>query len=142
MTTPIKNVLATLATGAMALAAAAPAMAQDYGHGRGGWDRGGNARSAINACSRVAERTAARHGYERANVSDIRDVRNTRWGYEVRGRINVRDFGGGRYDGYRGDRHDGYRGGWNNRGRDSGSFSCRFERGRVVDLDIDGIRRL
>ena len=28
------------------------------------------------------------------------------------------------------------------RGYDSGSFKCKIERGRVVDLDIDGIRGL
>ena len=28
------------------------------------------------------------------------------------------------------------------RGYDSGSFKCKFERGRVVDLDYSGIRGL
>ena len=147
MITPIKTLFATLGAGVVAVSVATPAMANHvYGHDRGGWDRS-NARSAINACSRVAERLASRHGYERANVRDIRDVRDTRWGYEVRGRIAVRDFDGGRYDGYRGRNDRGWNDrGWNDwnrgRGRDSGSFTCRFERGRVVDLDIDGIRRL
>jgi hypothetical protein len=145
MKTPIKSLFATLATGALATAAAAPALAQGYGwDGHRGWDRGGNPNRAINACSRVAERSAHRRGYERARVIDIRDVRDTRWGYEVRGRLNVRDFdgyghGNGWGNGWRGDRY-----GWNDRGRrfDSGTFRCRFERGRVVALDIDGIGRL
>lgn len=131
MITRTKTLLATIAVGAAALTAA-PSMAQDYGHNRG-WNNGGNARVAINACSRAAERSASRHGYGRANVSDIRDVRNTRHGFEVRGRIDVRD-------GWRGvDRNDWRR---NDRGRDSGSFQCRFERGRIVAFDIDGIRGL
>ena len=79
-------------------------------------------------------------------------MRDTRWGYEVRGRIDVR--GGhrdGYRDGYRDNYRDGYRSnygehqrGWNGygRGRDTGSFTCRFERGRVTMLDIDGIRGL
>jgi hypothetical protein len=142
MKTPIKTLLATLATGALAISAAAPAMAQGWGYGdHRGWERGGHPNRAINACSRVAERSAHRNGYERARVTDIRDVRDTRWGYEVRGRINVRDFG----NGWHGDRY-GWRGdrGWNDRNRrfDSGHFRCRFERGRVVALDIDGIRGL
>ena len=34
--------------------------------------------------------------------------------------------------------------GWNQnlRGYDAGSFKCKFERGRVVDIDFDGIRGL
>ncbi len=142
MITPIKALFATIATGAMAVSAVAPAMAHDgfgdgFGHARG-WN-GGNSRNAVEACSRAAERTAARNGYERANVSDIRDIRDTRFGFEVRGRIAVRDTRGG----WRDLRHNGNRG-WNDRGRgfDTGSFTCRFERGQVVDLDIDGIRRL
>jgi hypothetical protein len=140
MITPTKALLAALATGAMAVSTAVPAMAQDgFGHGQGrDWNSGGNPRHAISACSRIAERSANRHGYGRANVSDIRDVRNTRWGYVVRGRIDVRSFRDGR-DGWR----DGHRG-WNGygRGHDSGSFVCRFERGRVVAFDINGIRGL
>lgn len=156
MTTPIKALFATLATGAMAVAVASPAMADDgFGHGRGGWElnnrgyggrdndrwnRGGNPRFAINACSRIVERSASRSGYGRAQVTDIRDVRDTRYGYEVRGRVDVSS-------GWRGGNRDGYGGSytaWNDhgRGRDSGSFSCRFERGRVVALDVDGIRGL
>lgn len=123
--------------------------------GRDGWNDGryrdgyygrGNPRQAIEQCVRAAERNAARYSYGRADVTDIRDVRNTRWGYEVRGRIAVNTRGrdwrsGDRYygNGWGGD----YRG-WNNslRGYDSGSFKCKVERGRVVDLDYSGIRGL
>lgn len=128
-----------------------------YGDGRGrdGWsDRRygdgfygrGNPRQAIEQCVRTAERNASRYSYGRADVTDIRNVRNTRWGYEVRGRIAVNTRGrdwrdGDRYygRGWGGD----YRG-WDNslRGYDSGSFKCKVERGRVVDLDYSGIRGL
>jgi hypothetical protein len=145
MFTPIKALLAPAAVAAMSLVAASPALAADgYGHGRDyGQNRGlghrDNSRAAVAACSRIAERSALRSGYDRANVLAIRDVRNTRWGYEVRGRLNVRERAGWRDNNWRDARH-----GWNGREgtRDRGSFSCRFERGRVVALDIDGIRGL
>ncbi len=146
MTTRTKTLLATMAVGAAALTSV-PTMAQDYyGHNRG-WNNGGGTRYAVAACSRVAERSARRYGYDRANVTDIRDVRHTRWGFEVRGRINVverggwddrRDRGWDNND-WRDSRH-GWQGG--ERYRDRGSFNCRVERGRVVAFDIDGIRGL
>lgn len=146
MNTPIKALFAALATGAMAVSAAVPAMANDgygydnhrgdrNGHGHG-WNRD-SSRQAVAACSRVAERQVSRNAYGRARVTDIRDVRDTRWGYEVRGRLalhsrdrgwNDRGYGHGWRDDYR--RHD------------TGSFTCRVERGRVAYLDIDGIRGL
>ena len=79
-------------------------------------------------------------------MTDIRQIRDTRYGYEVRGRIAVdthgRDWrrGGGNYgNGWGGD----YRG-WNQsmRGYDSGTFKCQVERGRVVHLDFNGVRGL
>jgi hypothetical protein len=141
-------------------AVAASAGDRDYGYDRAGYydgddrygrhDRyegnwqGDGARSAVQRCVAAAENQASRYGYGRADVTDIRDVRQTRWGYQVRGRIAVntrgrewRDGDGSYGRGWNGD----YRG-WNRsmRGYDSGSFSCRIERGRVVDLDFDGIR--
>ena len=136
MTTPIKALFAALATGAMAVSAAAPAMASDgYGYGHG-WNRD-NSRHAVAACSRVAERQISRNTYGRARVTDIRDVRDTRWGYEVRGRVAVSSRDRGWND-------RGYGHGWrdNDRRHDTGSFTCRVERGRVAYLDIDGIRGL
>ena len=125
---------------------------RDYRYDRAGYDGygdnsgyyGGNPRQAVEQCVRAAEREAGRYSYGRADVTDVRSIRNTRWGYEVRGRIavngNGRDWRNGddRYgDGWGND----YRG-WNDnlRGYDSGSFKCKFERGRVVDVDINGIR--
>ena len=155
MITPIKALLAPAAIAAMALAAASPALADGYGRGGGfandrgwgherdwgqrDWGQRENPRAAVAACSRVAERSAYRSGYDRARVLDIRDVRDTRRGFEVRGRLNVRERGGWRDNDWRDSRR-----GWNGSAgyRDSGSFTCRFERGRVVALDIDGVRGL
>lgn len=122
-----------------------------YGdHDRGyGYDRSndrGSGRRAVEQCVRTAEREASRYSYGRADVTDVRDIRETRWGWEVRGRIAVNATG---RDWRRGDRNYGsgwggdYRG-WDNshRGYDSGSFKCKFERGRIVDLDFKGIRGL
>ncbi len=114
------------------------------GYGR---DRyyGGNPRQAVEQCVRAAERYASSR-YGRADVTDVRDIDRKRWGYEVKGRIAVRTHdrdwrrGDARYgSGWGGD----YRG-WReeHRGYDSGSFKCKYERGRVVDIDFGGIRGL
>jgi hypothetical protein len=129
---------------------------RDYRYDRAGYDQGygyrhdyasrGNPRRAVEQCVFAAERGAGRYSYGRADVTDIRQVRETRYGYEVRGRIavngNARDWrrGDNAYGrGWGGD----YRG-WNNnlRGYDSGSFRCEVERGQVVDMDYNGIRGL
>lgn len=113
-----------------------------YGNGYGNRD---NPRQAVEQCVRAAERYASQR-YGRADVTDIRQIKDTRYGLEVKGRIAVktqnRDWrrGDGNYgQGWGGD----YRGYDNSmRGYDNGSFSCKIERGRVVNLDIDGIRGL
>ena len=195
MKTFTKTLVGTVAAGAMAVSAAAPASAQnrDYRHDRDGvsageviagaliiggiaaavsagsngrydrdyrYDRsgypngsygndgrygnyyGGNPRQAVEQCVYAAERQAGR----RADVTDIRDVRQTRYGYEVRGRIAVNGSNRGWRNG-----DSNYGQGWNNdyrgwnsnlRGYDSGSFKCRYERGRVYDIDYSGIRGL
>lgn len=121
----------------------------DYGNGRyannGRYGYGrDNPRSAVTQCVQTAERAAARYSYGGADVTDVRTVRETRNGYEVKGRIAVNQMGRNWRNGdsnygrgWNGD----YRG-WNRnlRGYDAGTFECRVERGRVVDLDIDGIR--
>ena len=147
MITPIKALLAPAAIAATLFAVASPAIAADgYGYGNGrdngherGWGNRANSRVAVAACSRIAERSAHRSGYDRARVLEIRDVRDTRWGYEVRGRLNVVERGRWRDNDWR-DARRGWQGNANY--RDQGSFQCRFERGRVVALDIDGIRGL
>ncbi len=134
--TPIGKVVAS---GLLLLTAVPPALAHDsYSRGYGerhdeSW-RSDNPHRAIEMCSRIAEREVSRNAYGRARVTDIRDVRETRWGFEVRGRIEVNNFS--RWGaGYRND----YR---NWRSHDDGSFKCRVENGRIADLDIDGIRGL
>ena len=118
---------------------------QGYGY-RDNYESRGSARRAVEQCVYAAERNAARYTYGRADVTDVRDIRETRYGYEVRGRIavngNGRDWrrGDGNYGrGWGGD----YRG-WNDnlRGFDSGTFRCRVEQGRIVDLDYGGLRGL
>ena len=125
----------------------------DYGRGwGGGYDRDrdyrfrGSPRRAIEQCVFAAERNAGRYSYGRADVTDIREVRDTRYGYEIRGRIAVNAMGRGwrQGDGYYGRGWGGDYRGWNQglRGYDSGSFKCRIERGRIVDLDYSGLRGL
>jgi hypothetical protein len=122
-----------------------------YGYDRGnsyGGSRwgGGSPRRAVEQCVYAAEREAGRYSHGRADVTDIRSVRDTRYGFEVRGRIAVNSRG---HSWRRGDSDYGhgwggdYRG-WNHglRGYDSGTFKCRVERGRVVDVDFNGIRGL
>ena len=129
---------------------------RDYGYDRAGYNDGygrrdnrwsaGSPRSAVEQCVMAAERNAGRFGAGRADVTDIRGVRETRWGYEVTGRIAVNTMGRGwrngdsRYGrGWGGD----YRG-WNSnlRGYDAGRFECTVQRGRVTDIDYSGIRGL
>ncbi|WP_309622166.1 hypothetical protein [Novosphingobium sp.] len=105
----------------------------------------GNPRQAIEQCVRSAEQYAARR-YGRADVTDIREVKDSRYGWQIKGRIAV-DTQRGQWQRGRGNYGNGWGGdyrGYNNsmRGYDSGSFKCKFERGRIVDLDIDGIRGL
>ena len=173
-----RGTIATVAAGAMAMAAASPAAAQDrYRHNdrnrgglstgeviagvavlgglaavlassrnnrdrdyryddRRGWnDHQRGADRAINQCVSAAERQARRWSGSRAEVTDIRDIDRNRRGFEVKGRIAVRDD-------YRGRGWDraGYRG--RNDRWDEGRFTCRVRDGRVVDVDFRGIRGL
>ena len=121
----------------------------DYRYDRAGYgDRynyRANPRQAVEQCVRAAERYAGQR-YDRADVTDIRQIRDTRYGYEVKGRIAVDTRRGGwrQGDGYYGNGWNGDYRGWNQsmRGYDAGSFKCRVERGRVVDVDVNGVRGL
>jgi len=90
---------------------------------------------AVQMCVRAAERTAQRYGGTRAEVYDIRDVDRERRGYEVKGRIAVREGRGYGYNSRYNSRSYG-------RGWDEGKFTCDVRRGRVVDIDFSGIRGL
>lgn len=123
---------------------------RDYrGRGYGDWyaynaggrgSRNGNVDRAVERCVQAAEREAERWGGGRAEVTQIRDIDRDRSGFLVRGSISVRSYNsrnrswGGNWDNYR-------RGGRNN-GFDTGSFTCDFSRGRVVDIDFGGLRNL
>lgn len=164
----------TIAATAMTLSALAPAAAQDRRHDndRGGVRAGEviagalivggiaalaansndrnhrdrrfapvDPRTAVDQCVRAAERGASRLN---GDVTDVRSVRQTRDGYEVRGRIAVKSFQGqwrgrGQYgNGWGND----FRG-WNNnlRGYDAGNFTCTYERGRT-NVNYSGVRGL
>lgn len=181
-----KGGIATAAVGAMALASATPAFADDrydrddgisvgdviagaviiggiaaiagavgnnddrYYNGRyynGGYNNGnrygyrGNPRQAVEQCVNVARQEARRYGYRHAQVTEIRDVDDRNYGWEVKGRIRVDGrYSGGRYDrwGYR-DNNNRYNR-WND--GDSGKFTCNIDRGRVTGLNFSGVRGL
>jgi hypothetical protein len=109
-------------------------------NGRGRGSRAGNVDRAVERCVQAAEREAERWGGGRAEVTQIRDIDRDRSGFLVRGSISVRSYNsrnrswGGNWDNYR-------RGGRNN-GFDTGSFTCDYSRGRVVDIDFGGLRNL
>lgn len=94
---------------------------------RRGWrSRGrGDPQRAINGCIRAAENQARRFGGWRfAQATDIRDVDRTRYGYRIRGRIEVEDNVRFR------DR------------RDRGRFTCRLDGRTAPRIDFDGVRGL
>lgn len=175
-----KGTLGTVAAGAMALATATPAMADDRrdrgvdagdviagavviggiaalagafdgdkdryrdrrynrgrhydrGYNKRGYNRGYkrghyNRRSAVQRCIRAAERQARRFGgFRYAEVTKIRDVDRKRYGFKVKGRIQVEGARGYNY------RHRGY---------DRGKFTCYLDgRGRP-QVEFRGVRGL
>lgn len=102
------------------------------------WYGRGSPRSAVERCVNAAERDARHYGYRFADVTQIRDVDDTRYGWRVKGNLVV--------DGERGwrgrDRWYDDRRGWGDRDRDRGSFTCTIERGQVTRINYDGIRGL
>ena len=113
---------------------------RDYRHDgryddRRGWnDYQRSADRAIDQCVRAAERRARRWSGNRAEVTDIRDIDRRRGGFEVKGRIAVReDYRGRGWDRSSYRRNDRW---------DDGRFTCRVRNGRVVDVDFRGIRGL
>lgn len=116
----------------------------------------GDPRGAVEQCVSAASNDARSRGYSNAQVTQVRNVDDTSYGWKVRGNLVV-DARGGYYDrGYYGNspydsRYNGggYYGGSNygrynngygyNRG-DSGSFTCWIDRGQVSRMDYSGIR--
>jgi hypothetical protein len=122
-----------------------------YRDGRYGYYNG-NPRAAVEQCVNAARRDARSRGYRFAEVTQVRDVNDTRYGWKIRGNLRVEGNRayydrGGYYDrGYNDRRYDsryenyaryGDRSGYN---RDSGSFTCWIDRGRVSRMDYRGIR--
>lgn len=92
-----------------------------------------SSRRAVERCVRAAENRAQRRGFRYADVTQIRDVDDTRYGWKVKGRLVV--------DGARGYRDRDYRG-YRNTRSDRGKFTCYVERGRIAELRYSGIRGL
>jgi len=142
-----------LVIGGIAAIAASSGRDRDYRDGRYDRDRDnyysryGNPRSAVEQCVNAAESRANRYSYGgRADVTDIRSVKDTRYGYTVKGRIAVNSSGRGWRNGDnrygRGWGND-YRG-WNDnlRGYDAGNFTCKVSGSRVQSVNFSGIRGL
>lgn len=119
-----------------------------YRDGRYGYYNG-NPRSAVEQCVNAANRDARQRGYRSAQVTQVRDVDDTRRGWKVKGNLVVDgnrggyyDRGYGRYDrGYNDSRY-GYNDSRYGYNRDTGSFTCWIERGRVARMDYSGIRNM
>ncbi len=92
-----------------------------YGHngyGHNGYDNNGyESRRAVDQCVSAALREASRYGGW-ARVTDVMRVDRIRGGYEVRGRVVVKD----------------------DYGRDKGPFSCVTRYGGVSNVDLYGLR--
>ncbi len=97
-----------------------------------------NSRRAVERCVRTAERQARRAGYRYADVTQIRDVDRTRYGYRVKGRMVVED---GRR-GYRNSRYDRQDRRYRQRDLDQGRFTCIVERGQRPSVRYRGINGL
>lgn len=94
----------------------------DFRRNNRGFD---NPRAAVNQCIRVAERRAGQ-AFGPAQVTEIRDVDRTRFGFRVEGRIVVEDNFRGRGRGFR------------NR-LDRGRFTCNVDGGRGADIRFRGL---
>ena len=82
----------------------------------------------MDRCVRAAENQARRFGgYRYADVTDVRDLDRTRFGFRIQGRIEVGD--GGRWGG-------------RGRGYDRGRFTCRLDGRGAPLVEFDGIRGL
>ena len=103
----------------------------------------GNPRAAVEQCVQATRVDAQRRGYGYAQVTDIRDVDDTRNGWRVKGRLTVDGARGGYYSNSRYDRYgNGYGRNDSRYGRDDGNFTCYIDRGRVSRVDYSGIRGL
>ncbi|WP_194953749.1 hypothetical protein [Sphingopyxis solisilvae] len=96
-----------------------------YGYGYGyDYNRHGNSRSAVSQCVNAVERGSRRYG--NTDVTQVTSIDRKRDGYQVKGRVVVRDGYGGRWG----------RGGY----YDQGKFSCDVRYGRVANIKFSGLR--
>jgi hypothetical protein len=105
---------------------------RDY---RGGYN-GYSSRAAVDQCVRAAEQQAQRRTGVQSEVYEIRNIDRQRNGFEVEGRIAVRNDYRGR--GW----NNNYQRGVRNAGWNEGRFTCDWRSGRVTDIDYSGIRNL
>lgn len=94
-------------------------------------------RTAVEQCVRTAELNARRYGFRYADVTEIRDVDRTRYGYRVKGRMVVEERD--RYDRY--DRYD-QRSRYRDIDYDKGNFTCYADSRGRPRVDYSGIRGL
>ncbi|NCP11450.1 MAG: hypothetical protein GW859_05770 [Sphingomonadales bacterium] len=119
---------------------------RDYRGGTYGYDdpyynngydqsRYGGSRAAVQQCVAATQNEARRYTRGQVRITDVNNIDRNRGGYTISGRLQVHDnYRGGRYDSRYDRRYD-------NRARvDNGSFRCQIRNGRVVDVDIRGIR--
>ncbi len=85
---------------------------------RAGFHRDGS-RRAIRKCIRQTEHKASYLGY--ADVTNIRDIKRTRYGYRIKGNLIVT----------KGDRYNKY--------SDRGRFTCYVDSGRVSEVRLRGL---
>lgn len=116
-----------------------------YRNGRYGYYNG-NPRQAVEQCVNAVRIDAGRRGYGYSEVTQIRDVDDTRNGWRVKGRLTVDGNRGYNNRGgyYSRDRryNNGYYNSRYDRRADSGSFTCYIDRGRVNRVNYSGIRGL
>lgn len=119
-----------------------------YRNGNAGYYNG-NPRAAVEQCVNAANQDARQRGYQYAQVTQVRNVDDTNYGWKIKGNLQV-DGSGYNRGGY-------YNSGYNNRyddrryndnygryqsARDTGSFTCWIDRGRVSRMDYSGIRNM
>ncbi|RYY34000.1 MAG: hypothetical protein EOP59_16915 [Sphingomonadales bacterium] len=106
----------------------------------------GDPRAAVEQCVSAANNDARSRGYRYAQVTQVRNVDDTNYGWKIKGNLQV-DGNGGYYQNSRYDDRYNNNGYYNN-GRygyqraDTGSFTCWIDRGRVSRMDYSGIRNM
>ena len=113
-----------------------------YRNGRSGYYNG-NPRSAVEQCVNAVRSDAGRRGFRYAQVTQIRDVDDTRNGWKVKGDILVQaNQRGGYYAANGRGSNRNYNGRYDARRGDDGRFTCYIDRGRVSRVDYSGVRGL